>query len=570
MNKQKSTEQTKKQQKTWIKIIKIVGIVLICLILFALIAFGVLRALGKSGIRKNISGEAPVLESTESTEEGWQDGWIRYNGQIYAYNEDIMTFLVMGVDNDDVVKKAKDGLSGGQADAMFLAVMNPHDKSVSIIAVNRNAMALVDVYDEDGVYMGQYTKQITLQHGYGDGIYNNPEYRQIPDKEKVVSENEKPRLIITEHMDECVEREEAKIAGEVLKLYITNRERFKKINAEDLFRKVENLTDEDGNKLYTMRRKYSVVDVMTASEEENPEALFRFMWILDKILQCYEQKNYGAVIQILRNRDGGKDKFFKTSALDIKIHEDKKKLKETLENINEIYTGNQKKSVLDLLNFLRVKRIIDPMLFSEDMYQDIVSVDVLEFLNLFRAIDAKIISTQHGVKGEGHNNVFFIAEDNSYLNVDMYGFFEMLTKIPVEFQSFQDFYYDYKKKIENLYCVVGKNFLESAQVYKECFPKIKPHIDEINNQLQDNDYYKYIYQDSYKVIEKKGAVLKYMQEFSKTSKIQNILLAYKLFYVGCSRAKKTLTVFVSENQIAHYKEDFRTTFKELGFDISEE
>ena len=68
MNKQKSTEQTKKQQKTWIKIIKIVGIVLICLILFALIAFGVLRALGKSGIRKNISGEAPVLESTESTE----------------------------------------------------------------------------------------------------------------------------------------------------------------------------------------------------------------------------------------------------------------------------------------------------------------------------------------------------------------------------------------------------------------------------------------------------------------------------------------------------------------------
>ena len=43
-----------------------------------------------------------------------------------------------------------------------------------------------------------------------NNIYNNPEYRQIPDKEKMVSENEKPRLIITEHMDECVEREEAK------------------------------------------------------------------------------------------------------------------------------------------------------------------------------------------------------------------------------------------------------------------------------------------------------------------------------------------------------------------------
>ena len=109
MNKQKSTEQTKKQQKTWMKVLKIVGIVLLCLILFAVIAFGVLRALGKSGIRKNISGEAPVLESTESTEEGWQDGWIRYNGQIYAYNEDIRTFLFMGIDKKSDVKEVEEG-----------------------------------------------------------------------------------------------------------------------------------------------------------------------------------------------------------------------------------------------------------------------------------------------------------------------------------------------------------------------------------------------------------------------------------------------------------------------------
>ena len=47
--------------------------------------------------------------------------------------------------------------------------MNPHNKTVSIITVNRNTMAPVDVYDEDGIYMGQYVKQITLQHGYGDG-----------------------------------------------------------------------------------------------------------------------------------------------------------------------------------------------------------------------------------------------------------------------------------------------------------------------------------------------------------------------------------------------------------------
>lgn len=31
-------------------------------------------------------------------------------------------------------------------------------------------MAAVDVYDKDGIYLGQYDKQITLQHGYGDGM----------------------------------------------------------------------------------------------------------------------------------------------------------------------------------------------------------------------------------------------------------------------------------------------------------------------------------------------------------------------------------------------------------------
>lgn len=148
----------------------IAAIILFAVILFVCIAFFTLRTLGKQSLKKTVSGEMPELSTEEETEEGWQTGWVRYNGQIYAYNEDIMTFLVMGIDNDDAVQKAQDGLSGGQADAMFLAVMNPHNKTASIIAVNRNTMALVDVYDKDGVYMGQYTKQITLQHGYGDGM----------------------------------------------------------------------------------------------------------------------------------------------------------------------------------------------------------------------------------------------------------------------------------------------------------------------------------------------------------------------------------------------------------------
>lgn len=157
-----------KNLKKWQRILVLIIDAVIFLALFLVLVFFILRSIGKNGIKNAAAGEVPVIASTE--EEGWQSGWVRYNGQVYAYNEDIMTFLIMGIDKEGEVEKAEDGLSGGQADAMFLAVMNPHDKSISLIAINRNAMVPVDVYDADGVYMGQYTKQITLQHGYGDGM----------------------------------------------------------------------------------------------------------------------------------------------------------------------------------------------------------------------------------------------------------------------------------------------------------------------------------------------------------------------------------------------------------------
>ncbi|MBQ1458331.1 MAG: hypothetical protein IIZ20_07495, partial [Butyrivibrio sp.] len=49
----------------------------------------------------------------------WQPGWIRYDGKTYAYNTNLLTFLVLGIDSMDEVHEAEDGLSGGQSDAMF-------------------------------------------------------------------------------------------------------------------------------------------------------------------------------------------------------------------------------------------------------------------------------------------------------------------------------------------------------------------------------------------------------------------------------------------------------------------
>lgn len=100
----------------------------------------------------------------------WQPGWIRYDGKTYAYNSNLLTFLVLGIDSMDEVHEAEDGLSGGQSDAMFFLILDPDNKDIKIIAINRNTMTDIDVYNEEGVYVGTGEAQICLQHGFGDGL----------------------------------------------------------------------------------------------------------------------------------------------------------------------------------------------------------------------------------------------------------------------------------------------------------------------------------------------------------------------------------------------------------------
>ncbi len=119
------------------------------------------RARGENADEETAAGDNPAYI--------WQEGDIRYQGAVYRYNEDILTFLFLGIDKKDVVKPVKNGIDGGQSDAVFLLVLNPHTKEISIIGVPRDTMTEIAVYNEEGDYRGVSTAQIALQHGYGDG-----------------------------------------------------------------------------------------------------------------------------------------------------------------------------------------------------------------------------------------------------------------------------------------------------------------------------------------------------------------------------------------------------------------
>ena len=175
--------QKKKKRRNRILITAMCELILLAAI--AVAGFQIVRSVGKNNLMNKAEAAQPNLVPvmaqvvlTEEEEEKWQEGWIKYQDTIYAYNEDIMTFLFMGIDKNSDVKEVEDGVNGGQADALFLAVMNPHDMSIKIIGINRNTMTDVDVYNEEGAFVTTTKAQIAVQHGFGNGVEKSCEYQQ--------------------------------------------------------------------------------------------------------------------------------------------------------------------------------------------------------------------------------------------------------------------------------------------------------------------------------------------------------------------------------------------------------
>lgn len=124
-----------------------------------------------SELVSTLAGMAVELEEGTPGEEtgGWQEGDIRYNGVHYRYNADILTFLFLGIDKMEEVEESGEGLGGGQSDAVFLLVLNPHTREISVIGIPRDTMTEIEIYGTGGNYLGTSTAQLTLQHAYGDG-----------------------------------------------------------------------------------------------------------------------------------------------------------------------------------------------------------------------------------------------------------------------------------------------------------------------------------------------------------------------------------------------------------------
>ena len=140
-----------------LKLYKKLTITIAAVIIFCLAAVIVFRAIDRQKLRKQEAYEA-------------EQGVVRINGKKYLPKKNIETYLFMGIDSLDKVKKAEDYGESGQSDVLMLMVRDISEGTFKTLAINRNTLTNVKSLDLDNSYLGDSVVQIALAHASGDGL----------------------------------------------------------------------------------------------------------------------------------------------------------------------------------------------------------------------------------------------------------------------------------------------------------------------------------------------------------------------------------------------------------------
>lgn len=104
-----------------------------------------------------------------NTEENTED-IIVYKGKKYRYKDNLFNVVCLGIDKyEEMGDRHPDTNSLGQSDVMLMTSLDLDTNKISIIAIPRDTMVMIELYSAKGKYFGQKKGQITLQYAYGDG-----------------------------------------------------------------------------------------------------------------------------------------------------------------------------------------------------------------------------------------------------------------------------------------------------------------------------------------------------------------------------------------------------------------
>lgn len=392
-------------------------------------------------------------------------------------------------------------------------------------------------------------------------IYNDEEYDQEPsDENKQVENPAMPRIVISDDIEKNIEEHEA-IYSDSLILYIANRMRFQKIGAEGLYNAVNRMDR------YGFGSKHSVVDVLTQNSNDNPDGLFGLLFYLYELKQYYDDKKYGSAVQLINQH-----KMFNNETLSLNYHSDKTVLHSKLQVCVDLLNSEKKiKEILVSLceDSILLREKVDVYLTNED-YNLVMEVSITELVNLLKYLNDPHASTQHGVKGESHNTVIFVAEDSSTPMVRMYDFLKLWTEVDIKLTEFEESYFPVYRALEKIHHGIGLKRISNfnSTIYKDNKEQLERTLEELSKENSDNPYFLHIYQPKIDYYYERPGMGR-MKDCININLLYGIYVAYKLFYVGCSRARKNLTILISKSKVAEFESKLTEKLQSTGFIVGD-
>lgn len=392
-------------------------------------------------------------------------------------------------------------------------------------------------------------------------LYNNSKYEQ-----KVYKENKdkyplyNPRIIIADDISKEID-DNLKQYSDTLVLYLFNRERFLEIGSVSLWNEYNHLEQ------YSFGKKYSVVNVLTDTSEDNPDEMMKFLFRICEMKDYWTKMQYGNILHHCKKYK----KIFNTGVNSILVHADKVRIKDLWMHAFDIINDTTK-SVGEIIKYLFdnhmiIESCLEKINPNHD-YDKILEVPIFEVRSLYNYLKEPHISTQHGVKGESHDTVVFVATDSYNTPIAyMYKFFEVWSTTNFSLNEFESFYYSYAKYVSEIQKVIGvKSTALNKELHNEHKSEFIEYSQKILNEYRDNKIFNKIAAVIYETYLEKQTVENAKKCF-KDSTVYGVLSAYRLFYVGCSRARKNLTIIVDKSKVSSFISEFTQKANAVGFDV---
>lgn len=422
----------------------------------------------------------------------------------------------------------------------FETYFNIFNKSINLSVNYRTNPKIVSILNK--IYNDECYKQTAYEKNKDENMDFLPEVRIVTDIEKNVSE------LMEQYKDSLI-------------LYLSNKSRFYNIGVGELYDAYS------GMEKYSFGKKYNAVDVLTKEEIRENDALLSFLFTVNIIVDYFTKEFYGEVFRIIRKAGT----YFNYEKFIIRKHIDKHLVKDKLDDIVALY-NELSTTVDDFLSLCVEKKYIREEFYSavveENDYQLVKNVKVQEVKVLADYMSDPKISTQHGVKGESHDTVVFVA-DNSRSNpvVHMSKFFEMWSNIDITLSEFDAFYYIYSQMLNQIENKIG---MKCSQLKADTYISVASIIDEelqaFTKKNETNPYYIQLLKVKMdKYFGKKNVTN--VKECLKEGMVYGPLCAYRLFYVGCSRAKRNLVIMINKKDIEGFEDKLRNKLMITGFNV---